>query len=114
MDIHTRKHLTGHWRKDRSEDFVTLDHNHECRFSLGGFAFEGKAKYERNNGGFIMEFPHHGERLLFVLSLNRDPLAFSSSDQASAVIGPTYIDPFERGIYYDTTLTKQPPSAPAP
>ncbi len=109
-----RKHLTGDWRSDKNNDFVTLGPNGECHFQLGEFAFKGNAQYARNEGGFIMEFPHREQRCVFVLVLNSEPEVFGTSDQASALIGPTYVNRSERRIDYDTTLTKQPPITPAP
>jgi len=39
VDIPTQKHLTGHWRSETNNDFVTLGPNQECHFQLGQFAF---------------------------------------------------------------------------
>jgi hypothetical protein len=114
VDIPTRKHLTGHWRSETNSDFVTLGPNQECHFQLGQFAFEGTAKYERLEGGFIMEFPHQEQTCLFILGLNSEPEVFGTSEQAHAQIGTTHVDPFDRRIDYQTTLTKHPPITPAP
>jgi hypothetical protein len=114
MDLPTRKHLTGHWRSETNGDFVTLGPNQECHFQLGEFSFAGSAKYERDENGFIMEFPHKGQTRLFVLGLNCFLFDLPSSKQASASIGATQFDSSGRGIDYQAILTKHPPSAPAP
>lgn len=114
MDLPTRKHLTGHWRSETNSDFVTLGPNQECHFQLGQFTFKGTVKYERYEGGFTMEFPHREQTFLFVLGLPSSFQNLKYSDQATAQVGPTYVDPFQREIGYEATLTKHPPSAPAP
>ena len=35
VDVPLRKHLTGHWRSARTNDFVTLGPNQEFHFQLG-------------------------------------------------------------------------------
>jgi hypothetical protein len=84
---------------------------------LGEFSFRGNAKYDRDENGFIMEFPHQGQTRLFVLGLNCFLFALASSEQASASIGETQFDSIDstlRGIDYQAILTKQTTSAQAP
>lgn len=114
VDLPIHKHLTGHWRSATNSDFVSLGPNQECYFQLGEFSFAGNAKYERDENGFIMEFPHKGQTRLFVLALNCFLFDLPSSKQASASIGATQFDSSGRGIDYQAILTKHPPSAPAP
>ncbi len=112
--IITRKHLTGSWRSAKTNDFVTLGPDGECVFQLGEFAFNGNGKYDLYEGGFSMEFPYQDQRYLIVIVLNNDPTVFGTLDQASALIGPTYTDPFDRRIDSEITLTKQAPITPTP
>lgn len=128
VDIPTQKHLIGHWRLGKTNDFVTLGPNFECQFQLDAYAFKGKATYKRSEVGFIMEFPHQNQPYLFVLIKNRIPtglgitnLAYvslpapsDSTDKASFCIGPSYVHPSHRRIDFLATLTKQTPSAAAP
>ncbi len=114
VDLPIQKHLTGHWRSETNSDFVTLGPNQECHFQLGQFTFTGTARYERYEGGFSMEFPHQEQTCFFVLGLPSSFETLKHSEQATAQIGPTFVDPFQREIEYEATLTKQTPSAPAP
>jgi hypothetical protein len=122
VDIPTQKHLTGHWRSETNNDFVTLGPNQECHFQLGQFAFKGTAKYERDPSGFTMEFPHQEHLYIFWLSRSlvenlSNPATQSavSIEQAEAFIDKDNTNPLLPVIReYETQLTKQTPSAPAP
>ena len=116
-----RNRLTGNWISATTSDFVVFGPDQKCRFELGDFAFDGRAKYDALNSGFIMEFPHRDRLYVFCLrdlSLTNPfgltPPAFGTADHANAFVGRVTDHLNNATIDYKATLTKQPPSAPAP
>jgi hypothetical protein len=119
-DIPTRKYLIGHWRSKTNSDFVTIGPTLECQFQLAGFASKGKAKYSRDEAGFVMEFSHQNQIRILTLSHTEsiDPFHPNPPNLDSAELGyasiahkPRYFNPITD---YQTTLTKHPPITPAP
>lgn len=109
-----RKHLTGYWHTNINGNFVIFGPRDECRFQLGHFALNGTAQFDRSIPGFTMDFLHKNKAYQFELSLDFAPSHSAATEQASAVIRSKSRDPFSDPIDYRTTLSKHPPSAPAP
>lgn len=121
VTIPTRKYLTGHWCAQAGNDFVTLSPEGECQFRLGQFTFNGKAEYYSHHLCFKVEFNHENRVHRFILgdeSMICTPgpptLRPPNIDFAHVII--LDVVEFDRGARYayEATLTKQPPSAPAP
>lgn len=121
FEIPTRKYLTGYWITDLNSEFVNIGPNQECHFRLGEFSFEGDALYDRYNDEFIMEFPYQEQLHIFRLIrfFPHDPFTPvppSSDERKRAIVkiertDNTLLPP---KLVFEATLTKQPPSAPAP
>jgi hypothetical protein len=121
MVIPNRKYLTGHWRSETGNDFVTLGPEGECQFQLGQFTFNGKAEYESQHLCFEVDFIHENRVHRFILgddslicTATLSPPRPSHFDYAVVYVYDSV--EFDRGARYDfeATLTKHPPSAPAP
>jgi hypothetical protein len=119
-----RKSYASHWTSESGNDFMSLSSNQECHFSLGSFAFEGKASYVREDHAVFIEFFHQKLTHYLYLKLEDENAPPNSArsiyrpTRAKAIIHhfddknlsrkpPSITD-------YETTLTKQSHSNPAP
>jgi len=78
-----RNSFTGHWSSESGNDFIILGSDLECHFKLGGFAFEGKASYGREDHDVFVEFFHQKRRHYLYLYFDDESTSPNSELSAS-------------------------------
>ena len=123
LEIPIRNQLIGDWHSHSTSDRVSIRPNLQCQFRLSDFAFDGKVEYNSLIDGLSAKFEYQGQPYLFTINFesrddepeSKDPFGSENAEIiAWATVkrgsGPSRPDE----IVYETGLTKQAPSSPAP